>query len=173
MLRLLSRSRFIISFRFSGLLMYFVMMVKLCLSSSSSPSSWGTKAVVVVGKRRRRRRGNLDASLRRRGRDSYLERLPFGDVVFRVQQLLVFTEELERRKRVKGWFPSRRPQHATHPGPDVAEPLWFQNQEDAPGVAASFKMREQTCASAEKNSSMGPRALKAPSLAPPAGLTLS
>lgn len=40
MLRLLSRSRFIINLRFSGLLMYFVMMVKLCRSSSSSPSNW-------------------------------------------------------------------------------------------------------------------------------------
>lgn len=39
MLGLLSLSRFIMSFRFSGLLMYRVMTVKLCLSRSSSPSS--------------------------------------------------------------------------------------------------------------------------------------
>lgn len=39
MLRLLSRNRFIISLRFSGLLMYFVMMVKLWRSRSSSPSN--------------------------------------------------------------------------------------------------------------------------------------
>ena len=40
MLRLLSRSRFIISLRFSGLLMYFVIMVKLCRSRSNSPSNY-------------------------------------------------------------------------------------------------------------------------------------
>lgn len=40
MLRLLSRKRFIISLRFSGLLMYFVIIVKLCLSNSNSPSSY-------------------------------------------------------------------------------------------------------------------------------------
>lgn len=40
MLALLSRSRFIISFRFSVLLMYRVMTVKLCLSNNSSPRSW-------------------------------------------------------------------------------------------------------------------------------------
>lgn len=40
MLGLLSRSKFIISLRFSGLLMYFVMMAKLCRSRINSPSSY-------------------------------------------------------------------------------------------------------------------------------------
>lgn len=40
MLGLLSLSRFIISLRFSGLLMYLVMMEKLCRSRISSPSSY-------------------------------------------------------------------------------------------------------------------------------------
>lgn len=40
MLGLLSRSRFIISLRFSGLLMQRVITVKLCLSNNSSPKSW-------------------------------------------------------------------------------------------------------------------------------------
>lgn len=39
MLGLLSRSKFIMSFRFSGLLMYLVMMAKLCRSRISSPRS--------------------------------------------------------------------------------------------------------------------------------------
>lgn len=90
MLRLLSRSRFIISLRFSGLLMYFVMMVKLCRSSSSSPSSWAEQQGGATVKR------NSTPVVKR---DSYLEGLAFGDVVFRVQQLLVFAEELEERKR--------------------------------------------------------------------------
>lgn len=40
MFRLLSLSMFIISFKFSARLMYFVMTVKLCLSRRSSPRSW-------------------------------------------------------------------------------------------------------------------------------------
>jgi len=43
MFRLLSRSKFIISFKFSARLMYFVMTVKLCRSRRSSPRSWGKK----------------------------------------------------------------------------------------------------------------------------------
>ena len=39
MFRLGSLSRFIINLRFSGLLMYLVIVVKLCLSSKSSPRS--------------------------------------------------------------------------------------------------------------------------------------
>lgn len=39
MFRLGSLSKFIISLRFSGLLMYLVIVVKLCLSSKSSPRS--------------------------------------------------------------------------------------------------------------------------------------
>lgn len=39
MFRLGSLSKFIISLRFSGLLMYLVIVVKLCLSSRSSPRS--------------------------------------------------------------------------------------------------------------------------------------
>ena len=42
MFRLLSRSMFIISFRFSALLMYFVITEKLCLSRRSSPRSCKT-----------------------------------------------------------------------------------------------------------------------------------
>ena len=42
-----SRSRFIISFRFSGLLMYLLIVVKLFLSKSSSPRSYRERSVLT------------------------------------------------------------------------------------------------------------------------------
>lgn len=102
MFRLLSLSRFIISFKFSARLMYLVMTVKLCLSSRSSPRSWKTvfyyNHVVIVMPwvtmsvmLESKRKSDSDEQW-----SFYLQRLSLGDVVLRMQELLVFCEHLKR-----------------------------------------------------------------------------
>ena len=67
MFRLGSLSRFIINLRFSGLLMYLVIVVKLCLSSKSSPRSCGVEG-------RGRGRGRRGRGRGRRGGEEGSER---------------------------------------------------------------------------------------------------
>lgn len=89
MLGLLSLRRFIMSFRFSGLLMYRVMTVKLCLSRSSSPSSCHIthKHVMLITGQAREDKNQCH--------NTHLQRLSLGHVVLRVKQFLIVIKNLE------------------------------------------------------------------------------
>ena len=104
MLRLESRSRFIMSLRLTVLPMYLVMVVKLARSKSSSPTTKRCQVlsrVVRVGKRLEQATAKQVRQGRQSPRTKKLEALALGDVVGRLQQLVVLHHKLSTTSAVR------------------------------------------------------------------------
>lgn len=112
-LGLLSLNRFIMSLRFSGLLMYLVITVKLCLSSRSSPNSCRTETYTSLAKDSKEEAVVSYTALQ----NTHLQWLPLCHIVFRVQKLLIVLKDLE----TKGFEQHVRREDL---GCFHAEPLW-------------------------------------------------